>query len=71
MDASATPLAGQVRARRKSLRLTQAQVADLAGCSERFVRALEAGKTGVRLDKVMEVLHVLGLEVTLAPRIGP
>jgi y4mF family transcriptional regulator len=54
----------QARDRRKALRLTQDDLADLAGCSSRFVRALEAGKTTVRMDKVLDVLDVLGLELS-------
>jgi len=61
-------LSRQVRERRKSLQLTQDELADLAGCSPRFVRSLEAGKPGVRLDKVLDILAVLGLELRLEPR---
>ncbi len=61
-------LAQRVRERRKSLRLTQDELADLAGCSARFVRALEGGKAGVRLDKFLDVLNALGLELALEPR---
>jgi y4mF family transcriptional regulator len=61
-------LARQVRQRRKSLKLTQADLADLAGCSARFVRAFEQGKQTVRLDKVLDLLEVLGLELVLRPR---
>lgn len=58
-------LADQVRGRRKALGLRQADLADLAGCSERFVHTLENGKTTIRLDKLLDVLEVLGLELTL------
>jgi HTH-type transcriptional regulator / antitoxin HipB len=57
-------LATELRDRRKSLKLTQQDLADLAGCSPRFVRALEAGKESVRLDKLVAVLDALGLELT-------
>jgi len=57
-----------IRARRRSLRLTQAALASLAGCSERFVRALESGNPGIRLDKLEAVLDVLGLELRIEPR---
>lgn len=63
-----TDLARQVRDRRKSLRLTQDDLADLAQCSPRFVRALEAGKPSVRIDKVLDVFDVLGLELLVTPR---
>ena len=61
-------LAEQIRSRRKSLRLTQDDLADLAGCSTRFVRALESGKRTVRLDKLLSVLEALGLELSARPR---
>ena len=69
MTESSTQLAGQVRQRRKSLGLTQDSLADLAGCSARFVRLVEAGKTTVRLDKVNDVLEALGLELTATRRV--
>ncbi|TVP75952.1 MAG: transcriptional regulator [Gemmatimonadales bacterium] len=58
------------RARRESLGLRQAEVADLAGCSARFVHTLEAGKDTLRLDKVLDVLEVLGLDLRLVPGTG-
>lgn len=64
-------LGRQIMTRRKSLRLTQDDLADLARCSPRFVRALEAGKPGVRLDKVRDVLAALGLELHLTARRTP
>ena len=56
---------------RRGLGLRQAELADLAGVSERFVRELESGKTSVRLDKVLPVLAVLGLELRVQPRETP
>lgn len=66
-------LADTVRARRRQLRLRQDELADLAGVSERFVYALEHGKTSVQLDKTVAVLAALGLHLEVhrggAPRI--
>lgn len=56
-------LADDVRDRRRILALSQADAADLAGVSERFVRSVEAGKDTVRLDKLVALLDVLGLEL--------
>lgn len=64
-------LAHQIRERRKSLRLTQQDVADLAGCSTRFVCSLESGKPTVRLDKLVAVLQTLGLELSTRPLGSP
>ena len=61
-------LGQHLKRRRRSLRLTQPGLASLAGCSERFVRELESGKPGVRLDKLQQVLDVLGLELHIEPR---
>lgn len=66
-DSGAT-LAATVRARRKELGLTQQDVADLGGLSAKFVRDLEGGKSTVRLDKLRDVLTVLGLELTAQVR---
>jgi y4mF family transcriptional regulator len=58
-------LGAAVRARRKALRLDQAELAALAGVGVAFLYELEHGKPTVRIDKVLEVLAVLGLELTL------
>jgi len=58
-------LAGEVRTRRKELKLRQDQLAELARVSERFVYALENGKPTVQLDKVLAVLNALGLHLEL------
>lgn len=68
MDHRVERLGERIRDRRKSLELTQDQLADLAGCSQRFVRGLEAGKPGVRLDKFLDVAGALGLEIELGSR---
>ena len=58
-------LAANVRTRRRQLRLDQAELAELAGVSERFVYALESGKRTVQLDKVVAVLSALGLHLEI------
>ena len=45
-----------VRRRREDLGLRQAEVADLAGCSARFVHTLENGEPTLRMDKILEEL---------------
>jgi len=63
-------LAAAVRRRRAELGLRQTEVADLAGCSARFLHTLEHGKTSLRLDKVLDVLEVLGLGLDVVPGRG-
>lgn len=64
-------LADGLRRRRKSLGLTQKQLAELAGVSVRFVHDLERGKPTVRLAQLLEVLDALGLRLRLGPGLGP
>lgn len=61
-------VAAEVRARRAGLGLTQQDLADMAGVSERFVRFVEQGKPSVQLDSLTAVLETLGLELRLATR---
>lgn len=49
-----------IRNRRKSLKMTQQDLADRAGVGLRFVRELEQGKKTIRLDKVNQVLALFG-----------
>ncbi len=66
----ATELGATIRARRRELDLRQVELAEMAGCSTRFVHTVEAGKPSVRLDKLLAVLDVLGLEFTVSRRGG-
>ncbi len=63
-------LADTVRSRRKALGLTQTQLADLAGCGPVLVYAIESAKITVRLDKLVDVLTVLGLQLRVEPNTG-
>lgn len=66
MNDRADSVGGRViRERRKSLGLTQAEVAELAGVAARTVHAVEANKETVRLDALVAVLAALGLRLRL------
>ena len=67
----ATQLGEELRARRKLLRLTQAELSALAGCGPDFLYDLERGKPTIRLDKLIPVLEVLGLELKVGARATP
>lgn len=56
-----------VRARRKANRLTQRQLAELAGVGTRLVSELERGKPTLRMDAVNAVLAVFGKQLGVAP----
>jgi HTH-type transcriptional regulator / antitoxin HipB len=61
-------LGAAVRARRRKLGLTQAEVAGVARTGPRFIGDLEAGKPTVRLAEMLRVLGALGLDLELSDR---
>lgn len=58
-------LGAALRRRRKALGLNQAELAALAGVGLAFLYELEHGKATVRIDKLLAVLGVLGVELEL------
>lgn len=62
---SVTELGKIVRQVRKSQDMTQEDVMGLAGFGNRFIIDLERGKETVQMQKVIDVLHLLGLELVV------
>ena len=57
-----------IAAARKDRRLTQLQLAGLAGLSRATIDALENGRTGdIGASRLIRVLSVLGLELAIRP----
>jgi len=52
-----------VKEKRKSLKLTQKDMAEKAGVGLRFVRELERGKETLKMDKINQVLQLFGYEL--------
>ena len=52
---------------RKQYNLTQVELSEKSGVGLRFVRELERGKQSLRLDKVNQILNLLGSEVGAVP----
>ena len=65
---SVEELGKAVRATRRSLDVTQRQLALAAGTGLRFVIDLEKGKPTCQLGKTLAVLATLGVAVTLEGR---
>jgi y4mF family transcriptional regulator len=61
-------LADFVKDKRKSVKLTQPELAEKAGVGLRFIRELEQRKETLRLDKVNQVLQLFGYEVGAVPK---
>jgi HTH-type transcriptional regulator / antitoxin HipB len=60
---SSVELGAIVREQRKRLALKQIDIAGLGNTGNRFIVDLENGKPTVQLQKVLDVMDLLGLEV--------
>lgn len=58
------------RERRQQIALTQLDVAGLGNTGNRFIVELEQGKPTLQLQKVLDVLNLLGLEVVIRAKAG-
>jgi transcriptional regulator with XRE-family HTH domain len=57
-----------LKATRKSLQLTQGQIADRAGISRPRYREIEAGSSAARTTTLINIVRALGLELMLIPQ---
>ena len=65
---SSIELGAIIRDHRKRLALTQLDVAGLGNTGNRFIVDVENGKPTVQLQKVLDLMHLLGLEVVVRSR---
>ncbi|WP_422647953.1 Helix-turn-helix transcriptional regulator [Cupriavidus sp. H18C1] len=65
---SSAELGAAIRQRREQLELKQTDLAGLGGTGNRFVIELERGKPTVQLQKVLDIMDLLGLEVVVKPK---
>ena len=57
-----------VRSKRIERGMTQSQLADISGHGSRFISELENGKATMQIGKVLDTLHVLGLDLSISVR---
>ncbi len=58
----------EIRRRRKVLRLTQADVAELIGVNRRLVSEVERGSSSVTLRNLIAICDAVGLDIVSRPR---
>ena len=58
-----------LRARRKELRYTQSYLSELTGLSISFISDVENGKKTVELNRSIDLLSMLGVDLMLEKRI--
>jgi y4mF family transcriptional regulator len=54
-----------IKERRKNLDINQSQLSELTDIGLRTIKGLESGKTNPTLKTIVNVLDVLGLELTI------
>ena len=69
MKHTSTSIGQLVRATRKTLGITQSDLALIAGTRERFISDLENGKPTCELGKALIVIQSLGITIDLVPRV--
>jgi len=57
-----------IRTKRKAMKLTQKDLADLCNLGTRFVSELENGKKTLEIDKVLKVITSVGLCIDVSER---
>ena len=62
-------LSEYLKKKRKSLNLTQEDLASKAGVGLRVVREMELGKPTLRMDKVNQVLMLFGAELGVISKV--
>ncbi|MDQ0456832.1 helix-turn-helix transcriptional regulator [Rhizobium paknamense] len=67
-SASLLDMGQALKARRKTLGLTQEHVAEMAGLSRPRYREIEAGSTAARATTLINIARALGLELMLVPQ---
>ena len=65
---SSAELGAVVREQRKRLALKQLDIAGMGNTGNRFIVDLENGKPTVQLQKVLDVMDLLGLELVVRPK---
>ncbi|MGH3655011.1 helix-turn-helix transcriptional regulator [Glutamicibacter sp.] len=63
---SVTELGAELKRARRQNGLTQEQLAELAGISERTLRSIERGAGNPSIEAVLSVANVLGLRIRVA-----
>ena len=63
-------LGAAIRAQRKRLALSQLDLAGLGNTGNRFIVDLENGKPTVQLQKALDLMDLLGLEVVVRAKSG-
>jgi len=65
LEMNITEVGHTIKDRRKLLKITQEDLADISGISERTLRDIEKGFANPEMETLMKLFDVLGLELTI------
>lgn len=65
MNSEKEVIGDMLQARRKSRKIPQEQLADIAGISPRTLRDIEKGIANPELETLMKICHVLGMQIKI------
>ncbi len=68
---SSSELGDVIRSERKRLKVTQKQLAMVAGVGLRYLIELERGKSTARLEGVFKIMQALGLQMSVDHKSQP
>lgn len=60
----------QIRQRRKQLKITQPDLAEIAGVSTNTLYKIERGQANPTMDVLYKIIEVLGMELTLGVKLN-
>lgn len=65
IDSEKLKIGDALQSRRKSLRIAQEQLTDIAGISPRTLRDIEKGIANPELETLVKICSVLGMEIKI------
>jgi len=63
-------IAEKISNRRKYLKITQSDLAEMSGISLRTIKAIEKGKSNPTIETLRTVINALGLDITMKNRVN-
>ena len=63
-------IGGQIKKRRRFLKIRQSDLAEIAGVSLRSLKAIEKGDGNPGINQINKILNVLGLRIAIEERLN-
>jgi HTH-type transcriptional regulator/antitoxin HipB len=67
----AAQLLSTISARRRALKVSQSELANKLGIHQSHLSDIETGRRALNVDRLLEILNILGLELVVQRRASP